>query len=61
MNFIFEWQNNMVTVILRNNTDLNRALQWQNISKTLKNVLVKFKRRKTPTNFEGKLPKLCYR
>ena len=51
----------LVTIILRNNTELNRALQWQNISKALKNVEVKFKRRKTPTNFEGKLPKLRHR
>ena len=26
------------TIILRNNTDLNRALQWQNISKALKHL-----------------------
>ena len=28
----------LVAIILRNDTDLNRALQCQNISKTLKNV-----------------------
>ena len=26
------------TIILRNNTDLNRALQWQNLSKALKHL-----------------------
>ena len=51
----------LVAIILRYNTELNRALQWQNISNALKNVEVKFKRRKTPTNFEGKLPKLHHR
>ena len=51
----------LVTIILRNNIELNRALQWQNIRNALKNVEVKFKRPKTPTNFEGRLPKLCHR
>ena len=51
----------LVTIILRNNTELNKALQWQNVSDALKNVEVKFKRPKTPTNFEGKLPKLRHR
>ena len=55
----------MFTKILGNNTELNRALQGQNINKALKNVYLKFKGCKMSTNFQlnfgGKLPKLRHR
>ena len=55
----------MFTKILGNNTELNRALQGQNLNKALKNVYLKFKECKTSTNFQlnfgGKLPKLRHR
>ena len=39
LKFTVQQYKTLFTIILRNNTELNKALQWQNISKALNNVI----------------------